>query len=159
MVETITRLDEFKDSARSQDETLVSKAPAFTKEAGIIDWESTSSAKLYSLHRAIGHAIPLVTGFRHLRVQLRSVEPIPESILQILDSEFKDAVAGTIVYLDKNDLFCVKCLNSWIRVRVLRIEKRKDQQCRTFYKDYAVSSGIDQFFSLENNFQTSLINK
>ncbi|KAJ3093180.1 hypothetical protein HK102_003588 [Quaeritorhiza haematococci] len=146
LVSVLERLADYKRSATVQDETKVSHARKIDKTMAQIFWDAMTADQVYRLHRALGYKVPVYTHFRKRRTQLMALEE-PLKPDDIPFSAPADVGPGTLYFDKQRQSLFVRCKDTWIGCRRIKMETKKEVDVIDFVNGYKLGPFKDMFYS------------
>ncbi|KAJ3182213.1 hypothetical protein HDU85_003255 [Gaertneriomyces sp. JEL0708] len=137
MLEVIRNLEAAKMEARTQSDQHATHAPKISKEMALVDWNNTGEG-IYRLHRAIGYKLPLFTTFRKKRMQILEMDD--PSAASLPNNLISGAAPGTTAFSENLSTMYVKCVDTWLACKKLKVEGKRELNIKDFEKGYQLKN-------------------
>ncbi|RIA92201.1 formyl transferase [Glomus cerebriforme] len=143
LIDTLRNFDYYKENAKKQDASKITKAPKIQKEMSEIKWSQISAQQLEQLHRAISHQYPLSTKFNNKIIQLHDIS-LPSVSQQLLIQPGKPLEPGTIIIhypKQLSPMVYVTCADgNVITFNSVKVEGKKEVSILDWINGYQVKS-------------------
>lgn len=145
LADTVRNLDQFERLAKTQEETMVMKAPKITKDMARIIWDQWTAEDIYRRYRAFGHQEPLHTTFKDNAVQIKGMMDPKEAEKAYGVPPNGPAEPGTIAFVKPANVLWVRCREGWAACTSFHPEYKKQQSAPNFKNGYRLVSMSDRF--------------
>ncbi|KAI9003194.1 formyl transferase [Gaertneriomyces semiglobifer] len=137
MLDVIRNLEAARMEARTQSDQHATHAPKISKEMALVDWNNTGES-IYRLHRAIGYKLPLFTTFRKKRMQILEMDD--PSAASLPNNLISGAAPGTTAFSENLSTMYVKCVDTWLACKKLKVEGKRELSIKDFEKGYQLKN-------------------